>query len=214
MDRLGLGYNALMALNPRLIYCAITGYGYDGPRRSAPATTSTIWRSTACCPTAARWPAGGAGVQIADLGGGALYAALSIVTALFFRERRGAGQFIDIGMRTGLSPGTVCAGASFWPMAACPAGDDFLNHGYACYDLYATRMAALCRWGLWNRNSGRSSAKPSDVPTGTARLFRPGPTPARTPANKLRPSFASVTRRLDRLVCRPRLLLRTGAQSR
>ena len=56
MDRLGLGYAALRAVNPRLIYCAITGYGQSGPRSIAPVTTSTISATPACwrCPRARR----------------------------------------------------------------------------------------------------------------------------------------------------------------
>ena len=49
MDRLGVGYEALRERNPRLVYCAITGYGQDGPlTATARATTPTTWRSTAC----------------------------------------------------------------------------------------------------------------------------------------------------------------------
>ena len=141
MDRLGLGYAALQAINPRLIYCAITGYGTDGPRaqraghdinflalngvlsHSGPKGTPTL-----------------PGVQIADLGGGALYAAFSIATALFARERIGAGQYIDLAMADGALTWNCLRCGQYVADGVVPAtGDGFLNLGFACYNLYQTR---------------------------------------------------------------------------
>ena len=48
MDRLGVGFEVLRAANPSLVYCAITGYGQDGPLRRGPGTISTTWRGPAC----------------------------------------------------------------------------------------------------------------------------------------------------------------------
>ena len=48
MDRLGVGWDVLREANPSLVYCAITGYGQDGPLRARAGTTSTTWRGPAC----------------------------------------------------------------------------------------------------------------------------------------------------------------------
>ena len=141
MQRLGLGYETLQEINPRLIYCALTGYGSDGPRaQKAGHDINYLARcgilsysgldGRPCIP----------GVQIADLGGGALLAAFSIVTALFARERIGKGQFIDVGMADGALTWHVLRWGKYLADGELPSpGDDVLNHGFACYNLYATR---------------------------------------------------------------------------
>jgi crotonobetainyl-CoA:carnitine CoA-transferase CaiB-like acyl-CoA transferase len=141
MQRLGLGYETLQEINPRLIYCALTGYGSDGPRaQKAGHDINYLARcgilsysgldERPCIP----------GVQIADLGGGALLAAFSIVTALFARERIGKGQFIDVGMADGALTWHVLRWGKYLADGELPSpGDDVLNHGFACYNLYATR---------------------------------------------------------------------------
>ncbi len=141
MDRLGLGYAALKDINPRLIYCAITGYGYDGPRAQKAGHDNNYLALNGILSYSGRdgqpvMP----GVQVADIGGGALYAAFSIVTALFARERLGKGQFIDIAMADGAFTWHCLRWGKYLADSHIPQpGDDFLNHGYACYNLYATR---------------------------------------------------------------------------
>jgi crotonobetainyl-CoA:carnitine CoA-transferase CaiB-like acyl-CoA transferase len=141
MERLGLGYQVLQAINPRLIYCAITGYGCDGPRSQKAGHDINYLALNGVLSYSGR--AGEPtipGVQIADLGGGALYAAFSIATALFARERLGKGQFIDIGMADGALTWHCLRWGKYLADGTVPSpSDDFLNHGYACYNLYSTR---------------------------------------------------------------------------
>ncbi len=141
MAKLGLGYDTLAAVNPRLVYCAITGYGCDGPlalKAGHDINYLALNGVLSYCgrdglPTLS-------GVQIADLGGGALYAAFSIVTALLARERLGKGQFIDISMTEGAFTWHCLRWGKFLGDGRTPSpGDDFLNHGYACYNIYETR---------------------------------------------------------------------------
>jgi crotonobetainyl-CoA:carnitine CoA-transferase CaiB-like acyl-CoA transferase len=141
MDRLGLGYEVLRRINPKLIYCSITGYGADGPRAQRAghdinylALNGVLsYSGRANNPTMS-------GVQIADLGGGALYAAFSIATALFARERLGTGQSIDLAMTDGALTWNCLRWGKYIADGLMPSqGDDFLNHGFACYNLYATR---------------------------------------------------------------------------
>lgn len=141
MDRLGLGYEALKQINPRLIYCAISGYGLSGARSQRAGHDINYlslngvlsYSGRPSTPTMA-------GVQIADLGGGGLLAAFSILAALLARERVGEGQLIDISMTDGALAWNCMRWGKFLADGMTPApGDDFLNHGYACYNLYETK---------------------------------------------------------------------------
>ncbi|SHF28465.1 Crotonobetainyl-CoA:carnitine CoA-transferase CaiB [Desulfacinum infernum DSM 9756] len=141
MDRLGVGYGALREVNPRIIYCAITGYGQDGPRADRAGHDINYLALSGVLSYCGR---GGdpvvPGVQIGDLGGGALTAAFSIAAALFWRERTGEGQMIDISMTDGAAAWNCLRWGKFLADGRVPEpGDDLLNHGLACYDVYRTR---------------------------------------------------------------------------
>ncbi|GIV97512.1 MAG: CoA transferase [Herpetosiphonaceae bacterium] len=99
MEALDLGYQALRTLNPRLIYCAITGYGQTGPYRDRPGYDTVIQAQGGLMSITG--PADGqpykVGVAIADLLAG-LHATAAILAALHYRERSGEGQYIDIAL--------------------------------------------------------------------------------------------------------------------
>jgi CoA:oxalate CoA-transferase len=99
MDRLGLGYNALAGINPRLIYCAISGFGQEGPMREAPAYDQIVQGlSGVMSITGDRSSAPlRVGYPVSDSIGG-LSAAFAISSALVGRERTGEGRFIDVSM--------------------------------------------------------------------------------------------------------------------
>jgi crotonobetainyl-CoA:carnitine CoA-transferase CaiB-like acyl-CoA transferase len=99
MDRLGLGYNALAGINPRLIYCAISGFGQEGPLREAPAYDQIVQGlSGVMSITGDRHNAPyRVGYPVSDSIGG-LTAAFAISSALVGRERSGEGRFIDVSM--------------------------------------------------------------------------------------------------------------------
>lgn len=97
-DRLGLGYEALRERNPRIIYCAVSGYGLDGPYRDVKAYDLLIQGEGGILATTG-YPGAPAkvGVPITDIAGG-MYAALGIVLALYHREHTGVGQLVDTSM--------------------------------------------------------------------------------------------------------------------
>lgn len=97
-DRLGLGYETLEKLNPRLIYCSISGYGQDGPYRDIKAYDLLIQGEGGIIATTG-YPdkPAKAGIAIADIAAG-MYATLGIVLALYQREKSGRGQRVDISM--------------------------------------------------------------------------------------------------------------------
>jgi alpha-methylacyl-CoA racemase len=103
LDRLGCGYETLRAINPGLVYCAISGYGQDSPLRDRSGHDLNYLALAGLLgltgdPDAAPIQPGG---QIADLGGGALMAAFGILAALRQRDRSGEGQLVDISMTDG-----------------------------------------------------------------------------------------------------------------
>ncbi len=104
MARLGLGYEDLKKLNSRLIYCALSGYGQDGPYQQRPGhDLNYIGYAGALGQTG---PAGAApvipGVQIADLAGGSLMSLVGILSALQGRHITGEGRMIDVSMTQGV----------------------------------------------------------------------------------------------------------------
>ena len=139
MDRLGLGWEALSAINPRLVYCAISGYGQDGPYRDLVGhDINYMGYAGALSVTGAR---GGAplmpGVQVADLGGGSLLAAFAIAAALYRRRESGRGQFVDVSMTDGVVSWLAAYLGPFFAAGLVPArGEERLNGGWACYQVF------------------------------------------------------------------------------
>jgi crotonobetainyl-CoA:carnitine CoA-transferase CaiB-like acyl-CoA transferase len=99
MDKLGLGYDTLAALNPRLIYCAVSGFGHTGPERTTAAFDGKLQAMSGIMSITGE-PAGGpmrAGFAICDTIGG-MTAALAVSSALYQRTHTGRGQFVDVAM--------------------------------------------------------------------------------------------------------------------
>jgi crotonobetainyl-CoA:carnitine CoA-transferase CaiB-like acyl-CoA transferase len=110
LTRFGLGYDQLKAVNPKLIYCSITGFGQSGPRRDAAAHDFMIQAMCGLMSVTGEpddKPGGcpeKVGVPIVDIMSG-MYAAISVLAALARRNETGRGDYIDIGM---LDVGVAC----------------------------------------------------------------------------------------------------------
>jgi len=141
MARLGLDYESLRAFNPLLIYVALSGYGDHGPRAQRAGHDINYLALSGILSYSGRddrltLP----GVQIADLGGGALLASFSLVLALLVRERQGEGQYLDLAMLDGSFMWNCLRWGKYLADGQIPhPGDDILNHGFACYNLYETK---------------------------------------------------------------------------
>ncbi|HSF06417.1 MAG TPA: CoA transferase [Methylomirabilota bacterium] len=99
MDRLGLGYEALAAINPRLIYCAVSGFGRTGPERATAAFDGKLQAMSGIMSITGE-PAAGptrAGFALCDTIGGAT-AAFAVASALYQRTHTGRGQLVDVAM--------------------------------------------------------------------------------------------------------------------
>jgi crotonobetainyl-CoA:carnitine CoA-transferase CaiB-like acyl-CoA transferase len=140
MDRLGVGYERLKQGNPGLVYCAISGYGQDGPYRDRPGHDLNYLGLTGLLDLSGDkdGPPTQAAGQIADLGGGALMAAFGILAALRERERSGEGQLVDVSMTDGSLSWLAMVAARYLEDGKPPRrGDEVLAGGYVCYRPYA-----------------------------------------------------------------------------
>ena len=141
MDRLGLGHAVLAQINPRLVYCSITGYGAHGPDRDRPGHDLNY-----CAEAGVAGQIGNehgpalSNVPIADLMGGALGAAMGILAALFDAQRCGRGRHVDVAMADGALAHAVMPLASLAAHGSTrPPGADTLTGALACYATYRTR---------------------------------------------------------------------------
>jgi alpha-methylacyl-CoA racemase len=139
LDRLGVGYDRLREENPGLVYCAITGYGQDGPLRDRSGhdinylALNGLLGLTGEADGPPVQPAG----QIADIGGGALTAVIGILMALRERDRSGQGQLVDCSMFDGsLSWLTLVAAEMLAGGGAPRRGRLSLGGGIVCYRPY------------------------------------------------------------------------------
>jgi crotonobetainyl-CoA:carnitine CoA-transferase CaiB-like acyl-CoA transferase len=165
LDRLGVGYEVLRGVNPRIVYCAITGYGQDGPGRDRSGHDMNYLGLNGLLGLTGE--AGGppvqSGGQIADLGGGALTAALGIMVALHERERSGEGQLVDCSMFDGSLAWLALVAADYLAGGRPPrrgrlplAGGLTCYRPYACADGYVTLGALEPKfWAAFCKGLGR-----------------------------------------------------------
>ncbi|MXX73163.1 MAG: CoA transferase [Gemmatimonadetes bacterium] len=142
MDRLGVGYDALRERNEGVILCSISGYGQTGPYRDRAGhdiNYLALAGVLAMSGAAPDGPPAMAGVQIADMAGGAMWGAIGILAALIERRRTGKGTHLDISMTEGA---LALLASEFGILGAEPAvptrGTGLLNGGAARYGLYRT----------------------------------------------------------------------------
>jgi alpha-methylacyl-CoA racemase len=147
LDRLGVGYSALRAVNPGLVYCAISGYGQDGPftaRSGHDMNYLGLGGLLGLTGEADGPPVQSAG-QIADIGGGALMGVIGVLIALRERDRSGEGQFVDCSMFDGALSWLAMVAAEAMANERAPrrgelqlAGSLTCYRPYRCADGYVT----------------------------------------------------------------------------
>ena len=142
VDRLGVGWAALSERNERIVVCSISGYGQTGPNRGRAGHDINYLALAGVLGMSGQDPAGPpalAGVQIADLGGGAMWGAIAILAALIDRDRTGRGAHLDISMTEGA---LAMLASEFGIVHAEPSpptrGTGLLNGGAARYGVYRT----------------------------------------------------------------------------
>jgi alpha-methylacyl-CoA racemase len=165
LDRLGVGYERLRAENQGLVYCAITGYGQDGPYTARSGHDMNYLGLNGLLGLTGEpdgppvQPAG----QIADIGGGALMAALGILVALRERESSGEGQLVDVSMFDGSLSWLALVAGRYLRDREVPdrgglelAGGQICYRPYACGDGWVTLGALEPKfWRAWCLGVGR-----------------------------------------------------------
>ncbi|MGG0174752.1 CaiB/BaiF CoA transferase family protein [Gottfriedia acidiceleris] len=141
MDRLGVGYEALKEVNPKVIYCSLTGFGQTGPYRNRPGHDNNYLSIAGLASYSGRKSVGPtlSGTQIADLAGGSLHSIIGLLSAVIYRDRTGKGQWLDISMtdctfalNAYSAPGYLAGGVN-------PELEETLLNGGLFYDYYETK---------------------------------------------------------------------------
>ncbi|WP_285428120.1 CaiB/BaiF CoA-transferase family protein [Pseudomonas sp. lyk4-R2A-8] len=182
MERLGLGYEALKAINPRLIYVSITGYGQTGPYKDRAGHDINYLALAGMASYTGRQDSGPLplGVQVADVGGGSLHAVVGLLAAVIARQQSGVGQYLDVSMTDCSFSLNAMAGAGYLACGVEPQWEIQVLNGGSFYDYYRTRD------GRW---MSVGSLEPAFMQALCTALGRPeltahGLTPERQPAFK------------------------------
>lgn len=180
MKRLGLDYETLKEINPRLIYCAVSGFGQDGPYKMVAGHDLNYMGIIGALPLfgMAGGPPMVPGLLTADIGGGSLMAAYGILAALLARQVTGAGQMVDVSMMDGAM--SFIAYHASEPMFGDvdPKGGEYRNTGGApCYSIFRCKDGHYVTLGaleehFWERfcdAAGVPELKTDQFPEGEAR---------------------------------------------
>lgn len=167
MDRLGLGYEALRAINPRLIYCAISGYGQSGPRAGEAghdlnylARTGLLALNPGPLDRPTVPPA-----LVADIGGGTMPAVINILLGLRQRDMTGQGCFIDVAMTDAMFTFAWYAHAVGHTTGRFPdAGELPVVGGTPRYQIYPTKDGKLVACGALEQKFWMSFAGAIGLP--------------------------------------------------
>jgi alpha-methylacyl-CoA racemase len=141
MTRLGLDYESLKKINPRIIYCSITGYGQTGPFANRAGHDSNYLSVAGVMDysrrNGERPPV--LGVQVADIAGGSLHSVVGILAAVYHREKTGEGQFIDISMTDASFSLNALYGSGYLAHGVEPQPENLTLNGGEFYDYYETK---------------------------------------------------------------------------
>ncbi|MGI8774071.1 MAG: CaiB/BaiF CoA transferase family protein [Actinomycetota bacterium] len=139
LERLGVGWSALHERHPRLIYCAISGYGQDGPRATTAGHDVNYIGYAGILGITGREDDRPVipGVQIGDLAGGGMGAVIAMLAALHRRSVTGEGDFCDVSMMDGALSWLTIHAAGFFASGEPPQRERMhLSGGFPCYRVY------------------------------------------------------------------------------
>lgn len=141
MDKLGVGYEALKAINPKLIYVSITGYGQTGPYKDRAGHDINYLALSGIADQTGRLDSGPLplGIQAADIAGGSLHGVIGLLAAVIQRQQTGQGQQVDISMTDCIFSLHAMGGAGYLACNEEPRMESQALNGGSFYDYYRTR---------------------------------------------------------------------------
>jgi crotonobetainyl-CoA:carnitine CoA-transferase CaiB-like acyl-CoA transferase len=154
LGKIGLSYEGLVKINPRIVYCSITGFGQDGPFRDVPAHDINFLALSGILGLIGEKGRAPAipDIQIAGAGAGGMNAAMGILAALLRRERTGKGQYIDAAILDGLVPYLTLSMCQFMHNGKQPRrGESLVGGGYAFWNVYRTKEGRFISLGCWEK---------------------------------------------------------------
>jgi len=158
MDRLGLGYEAIKEVNPKIIYCSTTGFGQTGPYRSKAGHDINYvgFSGVLACTGKHTGRPVIPGLLIGDMAGGGLFTALTVIVGLLGKERTGKGQYIDVAQTDLLASVNILNIAEALAKKKGQQARPYsLVGGSLCYNTYETRDGKFIALGaleekFWN----------------------------------------------------------------
>jgi crotonobetainyl-CoA:carnitine CoA-transferase CaiB-like acyl-CoA transferase len=140
LERLGVSHAKLLEANPRLVVCALTGYGQTGPlaKRAGHDLNYLARAGVLGFQGPTNGPPAVPGVQMADVGGG-LWSVIGVLSALAEREKTGRGQVVDVAMVEASMPFAIASFGLGFGGTPARRGDEPLIGGIAPYNTYATK---------------------------------------------------------------------------
>ena len=141
-ERLGIDYKSLTKVNQCIIYCAMSGYGQDGPYKLRAGHDINYVATAGLLHLNGRKDSGPVifATQLADIAGGGMIAAYSILAALYYRARTGKGQYIDVSMTDGALALNPLAFLEYSNSGKPPEPQGYRNLGATpCYNVYRTK---------------------------------------------------------------------------
>jgi alpha-methylacyl-CoA racemase len=202
MARLGVGYDVLRAVNPKLVYCAITGFGDAGPfAEKAGHDLNYIAYSGVLDQLATRDGTPIApNFQLADLLGGALAAVIDMLAALWHVARGGDGRCLNVSMTHAVYSHNVMAHIALenGDHGSTRAGAGLLNGGVPCYDVYRTKDDRFIAVGALEHKFWRTLCDALGRPEWAARHWTLGQAIGGDDAAQLSAHLAAIIRERTR----------------
>jgi crotonobetainyl-CoA:carnitine CoA-transferase CaiB-like acyl-CoA transferase len=177
MARLGLDYDTLAAINPRLIYCSLTGYGQTGPLRDRAGHDNNYLALAGVMSHSGTREAGPVpqGVQVADIGAGSMNTVAGILAAVVHRNETGEGQHVDVSMFDGAVLWNGYAAASYLVSGEAPTYQSMPLNGGSHYGYYTTADGRYLSVGSLEPQFWRQFCQTLERPDLIERLTLPGP---------------------------------------
>lgn len=203
MDSMGLGFDALKAIQPKIVMCSITGYGQQGPWAQRAGhdinymAMSGVLDQVRSRGEAADGDPAMSNVQWGDIAGGSSMACIAILAAVFDVQRRGTARYLDVSMTHGLHAHLVmpkATGALLAPMLGRPprVGEDMLNGALPCYGLYKTADGRWLAVGSLEHKFWRAACEAMQQPDWANQHWQRGLLPNTPESDALRDKVAAL----------------------